>query len=113
MEATLNAALADAEVAEQVRSGRLLRAASYAGFGEVPRPQLRLVTGGDEEPEAERPARDPAGKPSRRAARPGRRSATEQAERASRGRSGRAAERAPGEGAGQGAVPTRSAPRRS
>ncbi|MBM0228064.1 hypothetical protein, partial [Micromonospora sp. ATA51] len=48
--ATLNAALSDAEVAEQIRSGRLLRATSYAGFGEVPRPQLRLVTGGAEEP---------------------------------------------------------------
>ncbi|MEH0984069.1 hypothetical protein [Micromonospora sp. CPCC 205556] len=50
VEATLNAALADAEVAEQVRSGRLLKAVHYAGFGEVPRPQLRLVTGGAEEP---------------------------------------------------------------
>ncbi|MGW0431617.1 hypothetical protein ACWDV4_03550 [Micromonospora sp. NPDC003197] len=46
VEATLTAALADAEVAERVRSGRLIRAASYAGFGEVPRPQLRLLTGG-------------------------------------------------------------------
>jgi hypothetical protein len=44
VEATLQAALAEVEVAEQVRSGRLVRAASYAGFGEVPRPQLRLVT---------------------------------------------------------------------
>jgi hypothetical protein len=51
VEATLNAALSDADVAEQVRSGRLLRATSYAGFGEVPRPQLRLVTGGGEVPE--------------------------------------------------------------
>ncbi|WP_328849370.1 hypothetical protein OG423_21025 [Micromonospora zamorensis] len=60
VEATLNAAFSDAEVAEQVRAGRLLRAASYAGFGEVPRPQLRLVTGDDEEPEVEeRPARRP------------------------------------------------------
>ncbi|GAA4567252.1 hypothetical protein GCM10023176_19060 [Micromonospora coerulea] len=50
VEATLNAALSDGEVAEQVRTGRLLRATSYAGFGEVPRPQLRLVTGGAEEP---------------------------------------------------------------
>ncbi|SCL18667.1 hypothetical protein [Micromonospora inyonensis] len=50
VEATLNAALADPQVAAQVRSGRLLRAASYAGFGEVPRPQLRLVTGGAGEP---------------------------------------------------------------
>ncbi|MDG4836678.1 hypothetical protein O7631_09140 [Micromonospora sp. WMMD967] len=58
VEATLNAAFSDAEVAEQVRAGRLLRAASYAGFGEVPRPQLRLVTG-DEEKEEERPARRP------------------------------------------------------
>lgn len=59
VEATLNAAFSDAEIAEQVRAGRLLRAASYAGFGEVPRPQLRLVTGDDEEPEEERPARRP------------------------------------------------------
>ncbi|MFD6611021.1 hypothetical protein ACFWDN_26030 [Micromonospora chalcea] len=50
VEATLNAALADTEVAEQVRAGRLLRASHYAGFGEVPRPQLRLVTGGEEAP---------------------------------------------------------------
>ncbi|MGW3892959.1 hypothetical protein ACWD69_30155 [Micromonospora chokoriensis] len=56
VEATLNAAFSDAEVAEQVRAGRLLRATSYAGFGEVPRPQLRLVTGDEEE---ERPARRP------------------------------------------------------
>ncbi|HEY0700615.1 MAG TPA: hypothetical protein VGD43_22760, partial [Micromonospora sp.] len=46
VEATLIAALSDADVAEQVRSGSLTRAAHYAGFGEVPRPQLRLVTGG-------------------------------------------------------------------
>ncbi|WBB77504.1 hypothetical protein O7606_14540 [Micromonospora sp. WMMD882] len=44
VEATLNAALSDTGVAEQVRSGRLLRAVSHSGFGEVPRPQLRLVT---------------------------------------------------------------------
>jgi len=43
VEATLTAAVSDAEVAEQVRSGRLVRAATYDGFGEVPRPQLRLV----------------------------------------------------------------------
>ncbi|MDG4779159.1 hypothetical protein O7614_05810 [Micromonospora sp. WMMD961] len=58
VEATLNAAFSDAEVAEQVRAGRLLRAATYAGFGEVPRPQLRLVTD-DEEREESRPARRP------------------------------------------------------
>ncbi|MGI5214281.1 hypothetical protein [Plantactinospora sp. CA-290183] len=58
VEATLNAALSDVDIAEQVRSGRLIRAATYAGFGEVPRPQLRLITGGPdgvqvaEEPEA-------------------------------------------------------------
>lgn len=45
VEATLTAALAEPEVAEQVRTGRLIRAATYAGFGEVPRPRLRLVTG--------------------------------------------------------------------
>jgi hypothetical protein len=45
VEATLSAALAEPEVAAQVRTGRLIRAASYAGFGEVPRPRLRLVTG--------------------------------------------------------------------
>ncbi|MEU1965027.1 hypothetical protein ABZ541_01100 [Micromonospora sediminicola] len=50
VEATLNAALSDTEVADQVRAGRLLRASHYAGFGEVPRPQLRLITGDDEEP---------------------------------------------------------------
>lgn len=65
VEATLTAALSDADVADQVRSGRLVRATSYAGFGEVPRPQLRLVTGGPEaEPVPTREgvgtARDPA-----------------------------------------------------
>ena len=61
VEATLTAALAEPEIAAQVRSGRLVRAATYAGFGEVPRPRLRLVTAEDEaeeqaepeEPEAE------------------------------------------------------------
>ena len=47
VEATLTAALAEPEIAEQVRSGRLIRAATYAGFGEVPRPRLRLVTDED------------------------------------------------------------------
>ncbi|WP_089156592.1 hypothetical protein [Micromonospora sp. NBS 11-29] len=50
VEATLHAALSDTEVAEQVRAGRLLRASHYAGFGEVPRPRLRLVTDGEEQP---------------------------------------------------------------
>jgi hypothetical protein len=44
VEATLSAALAEPDVAAQVRTGRLIRAASYAGFGEVPRPRLRLIT---------------------------------------------------------------------
>ncbi len=43
VEATLAAALADPDVAETVRSGRLTRATSYCGFGEIPRPRLRLV----------------------------------------------------------------------
>ncbi|MCZ7439820.1 hypothetical protein O7598_25690 [Micromonospora sp. WMMC241] len=55
VEATLNAALSDTEVAEQVRTGRLLRSSHYAGFGEVPRPQLRLVTGGEEKHRAGKP----------------------------------------------------------
>jgi hypothetical protein len=50
VESTLTAALAEPEIAEQVRSGRLVRAATYAGFGEVPRPRLRLVTDAAEEP---------------------------------------------------------------
>jgi hypothetical protein len=49
VESTLTAAMAEPEVAEQVRSGRLVRAATYAGFGEVPRPRLRLVTAEDGE----------------------------------------------------------------
>ncbi|MEV6372793.1 hypothetical protein [Micromonospora musae] len=81
VEATLNAALSDTEVAEQVRAGRLLRAASYAGFGEVPRPQLRLVTGGEDEEEEQR--RQEAGRaPAQRT--PGGRAAERAAERAER-----------------------------
>jgi hypothetical protein len=55
VETTLNAALADEEVADIVRSGRLVRSVEYAGFGEVPRPQLRLVT--EAGVEADRPGR--------------------------------------------------------
>ncbi len=44
VESTLTAALAEPSIAAQVRTGRLIRAATYAGFGEVPRPRLRLVT---------------------------------------------------------------------
>ncbi|MEV4811296.1 hypothetical protein [Micromonospora avicenniae] len=80
VEATLTAALSDSEVAEQVRAGRLLRAASYAGFGEVPRPQLRLVTGGEDEEEQRR--REAGRAPAQRA--PGGRAAERAAERAER-----------------------------
>ncbi len=44
VEATLTAAMAEPSIAAQVRTGRLIRSATYAGFGEVPRPRLRLVT---------------------------------------------------------------------
>jgi hypothetical protein len=44
VESTLTAALAEPAIAAQVRTGRLIRSATYAGFGEVPRPRLRLVT---------------------------------------------------------------------
>jgi hypothetical protein len=46
VEATLGAALAEPEVAERVRAGTLTKAVGYAGFGEVPRPRLRLIDGG-------------------------------------------------------------------
>jgi DNA repair exonuclease SbcCD ATPase subunit len=60
VESTLTAALAEPDIAAQVRTGRLIRAANYAGFGEVPKPRLRLVTDeaadteeGEEDDEAE------------------------------------------------------------
>jgi hypothetical protein len=56
VEATLTAALAEPDIAEQVRSGRLVKAATYAGFGEVPRPRLRLVTAEDTDEEEEEAA---------------------------------------------------------
>ena len=62
VEATLTAALAEPQIAEQVRTGRLVKAATYAGFGEVPRPRLRLVTAdSSEEPaeEEEEPEEEP------------------------------------------------------
>jgi DNA repair exonuclease SbcCD ATPase subunit len=46
IEATLTAALADEEVAAAVRAGVLAKTVEYAGFGETPRPQLRLLQGG-------------------------------------------------------------------
>lgn len=57
VEATLTAALAEEDVAEQVRSGRLVRSVAYTGFGEVPRPKLRLVT--DAAPPTRRERVDP------------------------------------------------------
>jgi hypothetical protein len=56
IEATLAAALADPDVAEQVRTGRLTRTVTYAGFGETPRPKLRLIQGGEPQPPAVEPA---------------------------------------------------------
>lgn len=46
VESSLQAALAEPEAADLVRSGRLAKTIEYAGFGEVPRPQLRLINGG-------------------------------------------------------------------
>ena len=43
---TLTAARADSDVAEEVRRGRLVKPVEFGGFGEQPRPQLRLVLGG-------------------------------------------------------------------
>lgn len=53
---TLNAALSDAEVAREVRAGRLLRPTSYAGFGETPRPVLRVLEGEGGSPEPPAPS---------------------------------------------------------
>jgi hypothetical protein len=58
VEATLTAALAEPEIAAQVRTGRLIRAATYAGFGEVPRPRLRLITADEEAADEEAPEED-------------------------------------------------------
>lgn len=38
VEATLTAALSDADLAAQVRAGRVIKTVSYAGFGEMPTP---------------------------------------------------------------------------
>jgi len=65
VENTLTAALADAEVAEEVRLGRLVKPVEYAGFGEQPRPQLRLVHGGASAPADAPPSRDREAPPSR------------------------------------------------
>lgn len=51
VEGTLAAALADATVAAAVRQGALTKSLEYTGFGETPRPQLRLVQGGEDAPQ--------------------------------------------------------------
>ena len=56
VETTLVAALADEQLAEVVRDGRLLKSGSYDGFGETPRPQLHVVEGGGDGPAPKRPA---------------------------------------------------------
>ncbi|GAB3143780.1 hypothetical protein GCM10027290_20670 [Micromonospora sonneratiae] len=95
VEATLNAALADPAVAGQVRSGRLVRAVSYAGFGEVPRPQLRLLTGGAEEPPEQRVPEKQAGPAGTRVSGAERaKGRAEAAERARAAEQARAAEKA-------------------
>lgn len=58
IEATLTAALSDPEVGEAVRTGQLTKTVAYAGFGEIPRPQLRLVQGGEAPPEPARRAKE-------------------------------------------------------
>ncbi len=63
VEATLTAALADADIAEQVRTGRLVRTVALSGFGEVPRPRLRLLTGGDEAAAEEEQDEEPEVRP--------------------------------------------------
>ena len=44
VESTLGAALVDRDAADQVRSGRMVRAPAALGSGELPRARLRLVT---------------------------------------------------------------------
>ena len=58
VEATLTAALAEPEVAEAVRTGTLTKAVDYVGFGEAPKPRLRVIDGG--KPPAPAPAPAPA-----------------------------------------------------
>ncbi len=95
--ATLNAALSDVEVGRTVRAGRLVRPASYAGFGEVPalgseRPALRVVTGATAPSSAES-GQDETVEPERGEAGSGRKADREAAAGAAaeKARSGRAA----------------------
>lgn len=68
VESTLIAALAEPTVAAEVRAGRLAKTVEYAGFGETPRPQLRLVQGGldtaDDEATPQRPPAPSGASPS-------------------------------------------------
>jgi hypothetical protein len=61
VQSTLTAALAEPEIADQVRAGRLTKTVSYAGFGEPPRPQLRVLTGGRADAPAGTRGEAPAG----------------------------------------------------
>jgi hypothetical protein len=88
VQATLTAALAEPEVAEQVRAGRLVKTVSYAGFGEPPRPQLTVLPGGRAAAPVQpaKPAPPPTKLPrddtaERRAAKAGERRAADEAER--------------------------------
>ncbi|GIH12636.1 hypothetical protein [Rugosimonospora africana] len=97
VEATLAAAIADENVADAVRAGRLTKATGYAGFGEPLRPELRVVEGGAGRT---RPAgRDRRGAPAEEARRSGRAgdAGRPPAERAGTGRTptGRAATERP------------------
>jgi hypothetical protein len=67
VEATLAAALAEPEIAEAVRAGTLTKATGYAGFGETPKPRLRVIDGGLKEPV--KAGQDTAGEEAREAAR--------------------------------------------
>jgi hypothetical protein len=82
VEATLSAALAEPDVADAVRGGALTRAAGYAGFGETPKPRLRLIDGGrsPEPPAAETPKPAPHADEQAQAAREAARTRARQAE---------------------------------
>jgi hypothetical protein len=60
VEAALHATLTDPEVAEQVRTGRLVRTPTPQGFGELPPPRLRLLPGGAGQPGTDQPDLGPA-----------------------------------------------------
>jgi hypothetical protein len=119
IQATLTAALADAETAELVRAGQLTKTVEYGGFGETPRPRLRLVHGGRsdtptqeergqervrqgaaarkeaaEREATEKAEREAAEKAEREAAEKAEREAAEKAEREAAERARREAERA-------------------